>query len=229
MDGLRERKKRETHQRIQRAALQLFADRGFEATTIAAIADAADVSPRTVTVHFATKEDLLFGDEDVYDLLAERLELRSPGETALDALRAWIAEMLDAGTPGAIDPDRSWELAATRRRIIDADPELQQRERGHLARAENLIGAAVARDLAVRPDDLAPRVTAAAAVAVFILLERMEHAGGRPSTEEGLALVDRVLEFLRGGMAALSRLDPTATGATLGAAARRLARDEAVR
>ena len=70
----RERKKQRTRAAIQAAAIDLFAERGYRETTIAAIADAADVAIRTVTGHFPTKEDLLFANEPFTAAsLAERL------------------------------------------------------------------------------------------------------------------------------------------------------------
>lgn len=205
--GLRERKKRETSQRIQQAALDLFARDGFAATTIAAIAAAADVAPRTVFVHFAAKEDLLFPPDTALDEFEQRLAQRAPSETALDALRAWIADGLHARDAVGDDQRRHIAVRArTRRAIIDADPFLRQKERGQLDRAERLIAAAVARDSGQAPDDLLPLMTASAAVAVLTMLER-KGAGddaGPVTAQEGLALVDQVLCFLGAGVSAVS-------------------------
>ncbi|MFC7110652.1 TetR/AcrR family transcriptional regulator [Nonomuraea rubra] len=63
MEGRRDRKKRQTRERIQASALELFTSQGYRNTTIAAIAEHADVATRTVTLHFPTKEDLLFADD----------------------------------------------------------------------------------------------------------------------------------------------------------------------
>jgi AcrR family transcriptional regulator len=204
-EGLRERKRRTTHETIQQAALELFARHGFAATTVAAIAEAADVAPRTVALHFPAKEDLLFPDGALYEALANRLEHRRGAESALDALRAWIGDIL--AEPASDDERRrEWRNAQARRAIIDADPELRQRERGHLERTERLLAKAIARDLGAEPTDLAPQIAAAAAVAVFTTLERTRplESDGPLSVEEGLAVVDRVLCFLRGGLTALS-------------------------
>ena len=56
--GLRERSKARRREAIIRAALELFADRGYDATTIADIAAAAEVAPRTVTMYFPSKQDI---------------------------------------------------------------------------------------------------------------------------------------------------------------------------
>src|SRR5690349_3349761 len=92
-----ERRKQRTRAAIQRAALELFAREGFRATTISAIAEAADVAPRTVTLHFPAKEDLLFAaDPFAVRSLSERLAARAPDEDTLAALRAWMADTMGA-------------------------------------------------------------------------------------------------------------------------------------
>src|ERR1700758_1953720 len=125
----RERKKQRTRLAIQTAAFELFAERGYRETTINAIADKADVAPRTVTVHFPTKEELLF-DAEPFTLtsLVTVLEARDPHQSALDALRDWMAS-----TMTALDSDESsgrvWERRALRAHIINAEPELRGRAR----------------------------------------------------------------------------------------------------
>ncbi|MFC7568621.1 TetR family transcriptional regulator [Actinomadura namibiensis] len=71
--GLRERKKARTRRALAAAALRLFAERGYEETTIADIAEAAEVSPRTFFAYFPSKEDVVFAEVD--DRLAEVGEL----------------------------------------------------------------------------------------------------------------------------------------------------------
>ena len=61
MEGLRERKKRETRETIARTAMDLFVERGYDAVTVADVARAADVSEKTVFNYFPAKEDLVFG------------------------------------------------------------------------------------------------------------------------------------------------------------------------
>lgn len=57
--GLRERSKRKRRRQILHAALELFAERGYEQTTINDIAEAAEVAPRTVTGYFPSKLDFI--------------------------------------------------------------------------------------------------------------------------------------------------------------------------
>ena len=84
-----ERRKRRTRQAIQTAALELFAERGYRETTISDIAERADVAPRTVTVHFPAKEELLFDAEPfTLDGLSKRLSGRGPHKSALEGVVA---------------------------------------------------------------------------------------------------------------------------------------------
>lgn len=93
--GRRERKKAATKASIVDAAQELFLERGFDAVSVREIADRADVSPTTVFAHFAQKESLAFGDEDVrHEQLVAAVRGRAPGTSISDALRAhYLAEI----------------------------------------------------------------------------------------------------------------------------------------
>jgi len=208
----RRRKKQRTRDLIQETALELFASRGYHETTLKEIADAADVAARTVTLHFPAKEDLLFADDPFAPAtLAARVETRAPGEFTLDAVRDWMATTmtrLSALTPD--DPDRIWRQRATRMRLIIADDSLRGRARAGYYAAEQIIADGIGHDLGLLPDALAPRLAATTIITgLRELYETREARGPAPSTAEFLALVDRVIDFARAGLAALTT--PTQT------------------
>ncbi|MEU6722695.1 TetR/AcrR family transcriptional regulator [Nonomuraea wenchangensis] len=92
-EGLRERKKRQTRQRISEVALGLFVERGFENVTIAEVASAAEVSVNTVYNYFESKEDLVLPPEEASpQRLADIVRQRRPGESAAAAVLARLRE-----------------------------------------------------------------------------------------------------------------------------------------
>ena len=93
--GRRERKKAATRATILEAATDLFLARGFESVTVREIADAADVSPKTVFTHFPHKEALLFSDEgERHERLIAAVRDRPAGTSISDALKAhYLAEI----------------------------------------------------------------------------------------------------------------------------------------
>ena len=193
--GLRERKKRQTRERIAGVALRLFAERGYDQTTLAEIAEAADVSTRTIFGYFESKEDILFCDEPAYfEQLKQMLDQRAPGVTTIDALREFI---------GAINqPD---ENALLRKKIVRSDEALRLAERARFAQAEQMIAESITRDLGSGPGDIRPSIVAASMTAAFTTMrDRIEAESGEPiSHEQAMALLDDVLEFLRGGLEGL--------------------------
>lgn len=93
--GLRERKKLRTRRALADAAFRLFQERGYDATTVADIAAAADVSTRTFFSYFPSKEDVLFADTDErIEGLAAALAVRDGDEPPLELLRRTVVEMV---------------------------------------------------------------------------------------------------------------------------------------
>ncbi|MEV4360301.1 TetR/AcrR family transcriptional regulator [Nonomuraea sp. NPDC004186] len=89
VEGLRERKKRQTRQRIIGVAIGLFVERGFEHVTIAEVAAAAEVSVNTVYNYFPAKEDLVLPPEEASPhRLADIVRERPPGQSAAGAVLA---------------------------------------------------------------------------------------------------------------------------------------------
>ena len=146
--------------RLQRAAMELYADRGFEQTTVAEIAARAGLTERTFFRHFADKREVLFaGQDELTELVVTALAEVPADVPALDA----AARALEA-TSAMFDERRAG--ARVRQAVIEAHPELRERELIKLAG----LASAIAGELGHR-GVAAPAATLAAqsAVAVFQL------------------------------------------------------------
>ncbi|MCP3803122.1 TetR/AcrR family transcriptional regulator [Allokutzneria sp. A3M-2-11 16] len=159
-ESRRERKKRLVRRQLADAALRLFSERGYDRTTVAQIAAAADVATKTFFNHFRSKEDVLFADSGPRaPVPLEVLADRQPGETVADLLlrayEAMVSDYLAEGV-GRRDPE-GMELF---RRVIMSEPALQGRalQLGHELQREIADGL-----LRAFPDELDP-ISAAAAV-----------------------------------------------------------------
>jgi AcrR family transcriptional regulator len=92
--GLRERKRQQTRERLTRAAMALFLERGFEATTLDDIAAAADISRRSFFHYFASKEDVVFAwQEEITAALIAAVAARPSDESMLTAAENAISAM----------------------------------------------------------------------------------------------------------------------------------------
>jgi AcrR family transcriptional regulator len=192
--GLRERKKQQTREKIERVALQLFAERGYDDTTLAEIAEAADVSPRTIFGYFQSKEDILFCTESgEIEKVRDALVQRPAGTTTIDALREFISSLPP--------PD---EQTMLRKRVVGASPELQLKMRAHIGLLEGVLAESFAKDLGAGPDDIRPGLLAASMTAAFAAVrERLEAATDTHDHGEVMEILDEVLEFMRGGLEAI--------------------------
>jgi AcrR family transcriptional regulator len=153
-EGLRERKKRATHDAIAATARRLFADRGFDRVTVAEIAVAADVSEKTVFNHFATKEDLAFaGGEAALDHVGAAIAQRPPGTAVLDVFRATTDALVDRL---ADDGDELLVLA----RIVSGSAALRERLTAGSEREADALTAAIAQATGASGHDLVPALAA---------------------------------------------------------------------
>jgi AcrR family transcriptional regulator len=117
-----------TRERLQSIALQLFLDRGFENTTVADIARAADVTERTFFRHFGDKREVLFaGQDDFLELFVGPIR-----DAPADTLPIDLVARALAGAGTYFTEDRR-EWSRRRQRAIDAEPALGERELAKLS------------------------------------------------------------------------------------------------
>lgn len=163
-----ERRRRQTRERIAQTALALFTERGYDAVTIADIAEAADVAKQTVVNHFPMKEDLLFAwhrplEADVIEMI-NQLPLGSSLSAFLaEELPALFARLPDApDVPEGEDPRTAGdERLADVVPVIQASPALQDALRRRGARYQEDLAAILADRVPARLGPVAVRAIAA--------------------------------------------------------------------
>jgi AcrR family transcriptional regulator len=145
--------------RLQQAALELYAERGYEETTVAEIAERAGLTERTFFRHFADKREVLFrGSGELQQLIIDAVDAAPASTTPMESITIGIA------AAGAIFDAPLRPHSLKRQSVIDANPELQERELVKLAS----LAAALAEALRRRGvQDPAAELTAEAGVAVF--------------------------------------------------------------
>ena len=183
---LRERKRQQTKERIQDEAFRLVLRDGFEATTIEAIAEAAEVSPSTVYRYFGTKEGILLWDElepPSWEVLQEELKVRPP----MEALLATFERVMQIGFH---IPD---EEVRERIRLIFALPQLRTAIRDGLAAYERDFAAVIAEGSDV--GRLEARVIAVIAIGTFAAV--IEDWAMAPDEQPFAAVAEANLQALR--------------------------------
>ncbi|MFH8345469.1 TetR/AcrR family transcriptional regulator [Streptomyces sp. NPDC018045] len=179
--GRRERKKARTRQALADAALRLFLERGYEQVGVKEIADAADVSVTTLFKHFAGKEALVFDlDDDIEAALVAAVRDRAPGQSILQALRAYVLLTEDHAA-------RSDFTAFAR--LVAETPALRDYAQRMWMRHETALARAIAHEAGAPEDDIT-----CAALAHFALASRTltnQHPTPRRATEEIFTLLER--------------------------------------
>ena len=138
VEGLRERKKRATREAIAAAAMELFMERGFDSVTVAEVAEAADVSEKTVFNYFPTKEDLALARfEPRIEALITALRELPPEASIVEPFRDMTLGFLDMAEFEPVDRTLAWThrlvfraaftrmMAGESRRAVAADLRLK--------------------------------------------------------------------------------------------------------
>ena len=199
--GLRESKKLHTRQEIADRAMHLFAQRGFDHVTVAEVAEAANVSEKTVYNYFPTKEDLFFDEVPEREAaLVAAITGRRKGESILQALRRLQA----AECPRLCSPG-----FATFARIIEESTALKAKELEVMSRFVQVLTEALQAELGL--DERDARLTAGLLVSVhrqlFRAARKQALAGkhGPPATRRLRADLDRAYHLLEHGLGELER------------------------
>lgn len=160
----REQKKQQTKQAFINSAYRLFAEKGYDATTLADIAAGANCAPRTFFQYFTSKEELLLvGIDKLWSGLASALSDRPAGLSALDAACEWMETVLQEHNSGDHPFTRTLEQEAGNRGIS-----IKVRTQLYTAnRMKEILAPEIAKDLGLSPDAARPRLIAIAAASVL--------------------------------------------------------------
>ena len=199
-EGRRERKRRQTRERIEAAALNLFLARGFDGTTIEDITEAADVSKRSFFDYFPSKEEVVFAWQDSFaDELTSAVAAQPEDASTVEVIEAAVNAALNA----AVSDPKHLAIAA----LIHDTPVLRARDHLKYAKLERkLVDALHAR---CRSGDERFRLTLLSAAVVSML-----RIGGERWSEkrEDIALQDFARHLFDEFWAGIAELGEQARG-----------------
>jgi AcrR family transcriptional regulator len=158
--GLRERKKLETKQALAFAAMQLAVERGLENVRVEDITDQVNVSRRTFSNYFSSKEEAIASlNADRFARAADALADRPADEPLADSLAEVFAAQYEAAT--AVGQERAGQV-----RMMMSSPALQGEALKGMVQAEEPLVKVIADRTGADPQgDLYPHVLAAAVMA----------------------------------------------------------------
>ena len=158
--------------RLERAALELYVERGFEQTTVAEIAERAGLTERTFFRYFADKREALFAGAGILrELMVGALAAAPESAAPIEAVAAALQ------TAGGLLQERR-EYSRQRQAVIAANAGLRERELIKLASLATALAGALRQRGVTEP---AASLTAEAGIAVFkVAFERWIGATGRP-------------------------------------------------
>jgi AcrR family transcriptional regulator len=148
-------------ERLQKAALELFATRGFEQTTATEIAESVGLTERTFFRHFSDKREVLFhGQQLLADAFLAGVDAAPPEASPIEV----VASALQSAT--SFFPAERRAHSRLRQSIIDQNPALQERERHKLASVATTVAGALRRR---GVDEVAATLAAESGATVFAI------------------------------------------------------------
>jgi AcrR family transcriptional regulator len=159
--GLRERKKQKTRWAIQEHAMRLFAQQGYDETTVEQIAAAAEISPSTFFRYFKTKEDVVVQDR-YDDLIVEKIGAAPADLGPIGMIRWTMREVFGGLDPGEIDE------GLARGRLILENQAVRARSLQNMLAVTGAMAAAVATRMGRPVDDFRVRALCGACLGAMV-------------------------------------------------------------
>ncbi|HLH68395.1 MAG TPA: TetR family transcriptional regulator [Candidatus Dormibacteraeota bacterium] len=188
--GLRERKKAKTRAEIQRQALRLFREQGYEATTVSQIAAAAEVSESTFFRYFPTKEDVVLRD-DLDEALVAAFEAQPASLSPIQAMRGAFRAVF-----GRLSAEEVQEVRE-RTTLVLSVPELRAAVISGLIESFRKVSEVLAARVGRAPDDLAVRTFAGALLGAVMVagMDIAEHPDA-----DYIERLDAAMGYLEAGL-----------------------------
>jgi AcrR family transcriptional regulator len=193
--GRRDRKRLETRNGLAAVALELFAERGFDAVTVNDIADRADVDPSTFYRHFGSKEAVIFSDlGDWTGQLRDAVRAQPAELPLLEAMRMGIKNL---AALLMVDMDNERHRAE----LTESSPSVRAQGLAVRETLINEVAVAIAERMVVDPArDSRPYLLAASCIlAANWYRNDVVHTGDGPSSAD--EAVDRIMDLVRGFVA----------------------------
>jgi AcrR family transcriptional regulator len=193
--GRRDRKRLETRNGLAAVALELFAERGFDAVTVNDIADRADVDPSTFYRHFGSKEAVIFSDlGDWTGQLRDAVRAQPAELSLLEAMRMGIKNL---AALLMVDMDNERHRAE----LTESSPSVRAQGLAVREALINEVALAIAERMVVDPArDSRPYLLAASCIlAANWYRNDVVHTGDGPSSAD--EAVDRIMDLVRGFVA----------------------------
>ncbi len=188
--GLREIKKNRLKQTVEREALRLFTERGYDATTVEQIAAAAEISTTTFYRYFSSKEDLVLSGEYEEEQGLHFTEIPQ-GMPLAESLRAMLGKIRESGEVAGAD-ERAAMLA--RLRLIGSIPELRTLQQRRTQEGMQAFAKMLAEPSGTDPSSLEGRV--AAALVGGAVAETLHYWVDHDGEPELVDLLERTLNMI---------------------------------